>query len=215
MNILGFHTAGPACEIALLRDGEIVAECRESMSRGQDARLPGLTAELLSNAQLAMADIDRFAAITGPGSFTGIRVGVAFARGLALATGKPCLGVTSLEASLPAGQQGSAIVALAAQRRPPEITFWTQSFRSGEATGAAEETTLETLEQRLRSHPHMLYGSAADCAAHFPDLVIHETRPTAARAAQLSEVFDPDAQPARPTYARAPDAALPSRQAAD
>lgn len=179
------------------------------MTRGQDARLPGLTSDLLAQADLTLKDVDRFAVVTGPGSFTGIRVGVAFARGLALATGKPAIGVTSLEASLPAGQQGSAVVALAAQKRPPDITFWTQSFRSGEATGPAEETPLVAFRERLGSHPHMVYGAADELAQHLPGLTIHETRPTAIRAAQVAAYVHPDAHPARPTYARAPDAALP------
>lgn len=180
------------------------------MARGQDARLPGLTQKLLAHADLSLEAIDRFAVITGPGSFTGIRVGVAFARGLALATGKPCLGITTLEAALPTGQQGSAIVLLPAQRRPPDITYWAQTFRSGRATDAACELPLEALVERLTSHPHMVYGDADALKAQMPDLTIHVAAPSAARAAQMASDLDPEHRTARPTYARAPDAALPA-----
>jgi len=212
MLVLGFHTAGPACDLALTRDGEVIGEIRETMMRGQDARLPDLTQSLLSEAGLDLQAVDRFAVITGPGSFTGIRVGVAFARGLALATGKPCLGVTSLEAALPAGQQGSAIVLQPAQKRPPDITFWTQTFRSGEATDAPREMTLEAVRDLLRSHPHMVYGEAVALQDGFVELTIHPATPSAARAAQLAATLDPERHSARPTYARAPDAALPGGQ---
>lgn len=209
MITLAFHTAAAACELALVRDGEVLCARKEAMQRGQDARLPGLTQALLAEAGLALDIVDRFAVVTGPGSFTGIRIGVAFARGLALATGKPCLGITTLEATLPAGQQGSAIVALPAQKRPPDITYWTQTFRSGSATDEARELTLAALAERLTSHPHMVYGEAEALQARLPGLIVHEAGPSAVRAAQLAATLDPDLHGARPTYARAPDAALP------
>ena len=213
MIVLGFHTAGPACELAIVRDDSIIGTESTAMVRGQDARLPGLTQKLLADTGVTLKDIDRFAVTTGPGSFTGIRVGVAFARGLALATGKHCLGVTTLEAALPAGQQGSAIVLLPAQKRPPDITYWAQTFRSGSATDEACELSLQALIDRLTSHPHMVYGDAEALAAEQPELTIHASAPSAVRAAQLASTLDPEQRSARPTYARAPDAALPTKRA--
>lgn len=209
MNILAIHTAGPACDLAVLQGGAVLAQCQESMLRGQDARLPRLVQDVLSGANLDLQDIDRFAVVTGPGSFTGIRVGVAFARGLALATDKPCIGVTAMEAALPVGQQGSAIVALPAQRRAPDITFWTQTFRTGAATGPASEMPLAALITLLNDRPHMVYGDAAALESHLPGVTIHSATPNAVRAGQVAATLDPEIRIARPTYARAPDAALP------
>lgn len=209
MLVLAIHTAGPACELALLQDDIVLGERREAMVRGQDARLPELVKKLLQESNIALSQIHRFAVITGPGSFTGIRVGVAFARGLALAVDKPCVGVTSLEAALPIGQQGSAIVALPAQKRPPDITFWTQTFRTGAATGPAREARLEDLTTLLRDRPHMLYGPKSELSGHFDADLIHDAIPSAQGAARVAVRLDPADRPAHPTYARAPDAAFP------
>ncbi len=209
MLILGLHTAGPACDVALVRGGEILSQSHTPMTRGQDARLPELVAQACAEANVGLGDLDRIAVVTGPGSFTGVRVGVAYGRGLALVTPADCVGVTSLEAALPAGQQGSAMVLLPAQRRPPDITYWTQRFRSGVATGPAEEVALDHLPGLLNAHPHMLYGNADALIVAIPEQKVHPAQPTAQRAAMLAAGFAPDTHPPRPTYARAPDALLP------
>ncbi|MEM1036822.1 MAG: tRNA (adenosine(37)-N6)-threonylcarbamoyltransferase complex dimerization subunit type 1 TsaB [Pseudomonadota bacterium] len=208
---LAIHTAMAGCEIALIRDGAVLAERAEAMRKGQDARLPGLVQACCETAGINLKEIDRFGVVTGPGSFTGVRVGVAFARGLALATGAPCVGITSLEAALPDGQQGSAIVALPAQKRPPDITYWTQRFRSGSATGLPEEMDLDALVSLLEAYPHMVFGEAGALQSTLPDLQVRPAQPSAVRAAQLTTLFEPDEHPPRPAYARAPDAALPKQ----
>ncbi len=209
MNVLAIHTAGPACDLAVLSENGVLAQHCEAMLRGQDARLPRLMQDVLRSADLDLTAIDRFAIVTGPGSFTGIRVGVAFARGLAMATGKPCIGVTTMEATLPAGQQGSAIVALPAQKRAPDITFWTQTFRSGAATGPASEMAVQDLVTLLKDRPHMVYGDVTALEPHLPGIPIHAAAPSAIRAGEIAATLDPDIRIARPTYVRAPDAALP------
>ncbi|MEM9225490.1 MAG: tRNA (adenosine(37)-N6)-threonylcarbamoyltransferase complex dimerization subunit type 1 TsaB [Pseudomonadota bacterium] len=206
---LGLDTSGPACDVAVLQDERCLAARREDMQRGQDARLAGLVSETCAAAGIALGQLDRIGIVTGPGSFTGIRVGLAFARGLALATPADCVGVTSLEAALPAGTQGSAIVILPAQRRPPGITYWAQRFRSGAATGAAEEIALGDLADELRAHPRRVYGDGQALADALGDLVITPAAPSAERAGRLAQRFDPALHLPRPNYARAPDAALP------
>lgn len=214
MLTLGLHTALGECALAIARDGVVIAETSKAMPRGQDAHLPRLTHEVCQAAGVTLSEISRFGVVTGPGSFTGIRVGVAFARGLALANDVPCLGITTLEAALPAGQQGSAIVVLTAQKRPPDITFWVQTFRSGVATALPQELPKAELLDLLQAHPHMVFGTKKDLTSHLDQYTIHEARPEAERVALLAAEFEPDTHPARPTYARAPDAALPGQSAA-
>jgi tRNA threonylcarbamoyladenosine biosynthesis protein TsaB len=213
MLTLGINTAGPACDIALVRDGACASERHESMVRGQDVRLPGLVADCLAEADAAFGDLNRISVVTGPGSFTGIRVGVSFARGLALALKIPCIGITALEAALPAGRQGSALVALPARRRPPDISYWVQRFRTGEATGAPEEISLTALSEDLTAHPHFVFGDSLEALSeHAPTIEIHAAAPTARRAAERAEIVGADLPPASPVYVRAPDAALPGGQ---
>ena len=77
------------------------------------------------------------------------------------------------------------------------------------ATGAATETGLEALRDLLQSHPHMLYGEVEAFSHFLPGIHVHPATPSAARAAELAAILDPETHTARPTYARAPDAALP------
>jgi len=96
--ILAFDTSAAHCAAALLYGGVIVAERREAMARGQAERLMTLLEEVLGAAGIGWRDLDAVAVGVGPGNFTGIRIAVSAARGLALGLGKPAVGVSTLEA---------------------------------------------------------------------------------------------------------------------
>jgi tRNA threonylcarbamoyladenosine biosynthesis protein TsaB len=108
--VLAFDTATAVATCALVRDGEVLGE--RTM---QAAAVLAGADELLRAAGLRPADLDRLVVGTGPGSFTGIRIGLAAARGLALATGVPVAGVSTLDA-LAAGRPG-ALPVIDARRR--------------------------------------------------------------------------------------------------
>ena len=93
MRILSLDSAGKACAACVWQDGEILALAEETMGRGQDSRLVPLILEVMAEAKTNFADLDRIAVTRGPGSFTGLRIGLATARGFGLATGKPVLGL--------------------------------------------------------------------------------------------------------------------------
>ena len=100
MHILAFDTALDACSVALLdsaRD-QISAHRQALMRTGQAEALPGMIKAALAEAGLCFKDLDAIAVTTGPGTFTGVRIGLAMARGLALALDIPAVGITSLEA---------------------------------------------------------------------------------------------------------------------
>ncbi len=96
--ILAFDTSAAHCAAAVLSGGRIVAEACEPMDTGQAERLLPLCEALLAEAGLAWRDVAAIAVGTGPGNFTGVRIAVAAARGLALGLGIPAIGVTRLQA---------------------------------------------------------------------------------------------------------------------
>ncbi len=97
MLILALDSATARCSLALWRDGAILAARSAPDSRRSDD-LPLLAAAAMDEAGIGFAALDRLAVTIGPGRFTGLRAGLAFMRGLALALDRPLLGVTTLEA---------------------------------------------------------------------------------------------------------------------
>src|SRR3984957_15101152 len=97
MRVLAIDTALAACSAAVLDtdDGGIVASQSLPMTRGHAEALMPLLVRLMQDAGMAFRDIDRVVVTTGPGSFTGLRVGIAAARGIALAAGEPAVGVST------------------------------------------------------------------------------------------------------------------------
>lgn len=99
MIILAIDTAGAACSVALWRDGAILSRQVEPMARGQAEMLMPMVRSLVDRVGVALADIDLFAVTIGPGAFTGLRIGIAASAGMALAAGRPIVGIDNFEAA--------------------------------------------------------------------------------------------------------------------
>jgi tRNA threonylcarbamoyl adenosine modification protein YeaZ len=113
--ILGFDTSAAHCAAALLSGDQCLAARQEEMTRGQAERLMPLLEELLAEAGASWRDLARIGVGIGPGNFTGVRIAVSAARGLALSLKIPAIGVSSLEAAAHASQ-GPVLAAIAAPR---------------------------------------------------------------------------------------------------
>lgn len=98
MNILMMDTSGPACGVAVAREGQIVCEMQLTSGRTHSQRTMPMLEQALGLCEMTVGDVDLFGAVVGPGSFTGVRIGVSTVKALAQATGKPCIGVDALEA---------------------------------------------------------------------------------------------------------------------
>src|SRR5262245_32316951 len=115
MVVLALDTTTRAGSCALVRDGVVTIE-RSSETQEHASRLPRELMTLLDEAAVVLADIDVFAVATGPGSFTGLRIGIATMQGLAFAGGKPLIGISTLDA-------------LAHQAGSPRTATWIDAWR--------------------------------------------------------------------------------------
>jgi tRNA threonylcarbamoyladenosine biosynthesis protein TsaB len=115
MKVLALDTSLNACSVALVDSatGMVLAGESGTMARGHAETLMPMVSRVMATAALRFSDIDRIAVTIGPGTFTGIRVGLAAARGLALAAGKPLIGIGTLEA------HGAALAASAQPLHEP------------------------------------------------------------------------------------------------
>ena len=98
MITLAFESSAKAASVALLRDGRLISQYSQCSGLTHSRTLLPMAEDLLKNAELKVQDVDLFAVAHGPGSFTGIRIGVSTVKGLAWACDKPCVGVSTLEA---------------------------------------------------------------------------------------------------------------------
>lgn len=98
MNILMIDTSGPACGVAIAREGRLVCDMQLVSGRTHSQRVMPMVEAALAMSDMGVSDIDVFGAVTGPGSFTGVRIGVSSVKALAHAADKPCVGVDALHA---------------------------------------------------------------------------------------------------------------------
>ena len=98
MIVLAFESSAKAASVALVRDGSLVSQYSQCSGLTHSRTLLPMAEDLLKNAELRLQDVDLFAVAHGPGSFTGIRIGVSTVKGLSWACDKPCVGVSTLEA---------------------------------------------------------------------------------------------------------------------
>jgi tRNA threonylcarbamoyladenosine biosynthesis protein TsaB len=129
MIVLAIDTCLAACQAALVDGSRTVAAMREPMMRGHQERLAPMVRDLMAQAKAPFGVLDRIGVTVGPGSFTGLRVGLAFAKGLGLALGRPCIGVGTLQAlALDAEPRGPCAALIDAGRG----RVFVQMFDAGE-----------------------------------------------------------------------------------
>jgi len=209
MLVLGLDTCLSSCSVAVLDGGRVLASAREVMARGHQERLAPMAQAVMGEAGLAFDRLERIAVTVGPGSFTGLRVGIAFAKGLALALDIPTVGIGTLEA-LAADAQGLVFSVIDARRGQ----LYLQGFDDGRALMAPDALAAETAAARIaeasQGRPFTLVGSGAPLLAGLaPGAKIVAAEGADARhVARLAAARDP--APLKPLYLRAPDAKLPA-----
>lgn len=217
MKILAADTALGALSVALVEDETVLAEEWRAMERGHAEALAPMVDAVMRRACVSFAALDRLAVTTGPGTFAGQRVGLAFMRALALALKKPLIGITTLDAmaaaALSENRQAMLGVAAADAKRG-EIYL---SARTSEAE------VLQSILVPLHEAPAILsplmekFGQAV-CAGTATPLLLpllpekpadSGIRQPHARFVALLSREAPSGPPPQPLYLRAPDARLP------
>ena len=216
MRVLAIDTALEACSVAVLDTAHAEARVQESlpMQRGHAEALMPLIERMLNRAELDVSALDRIAVTTGPGSFTGLRVGIAAARGIALASGKPAIGLSTLAAFaapfIAADDTLPVVVAIDARHDH----VYLQVFGPGGRTVVAPRVAplREALRVSTAGAPRIIGTAANKLAAAWPS---RERPPSAVEqrgapridwVARLGAAATDTSTPPKPLYLRAPDA---------
>lgn len=208
--ILAVDTALGACSVAVLENDKILAHAFEDMARGHAERLAPMVEESMAAAGIAFSELDRLAVTTGPGTFTGQRVGLAFMRGLRIALKKPLTGVTTLEVMAAASLAPRAAAIHDAKRDEAYLLLWDR----GETVLEPEVLLFSDAIEKIRAFgPCALTGTGAPAAAASLDTQFTLTdirQPDALWVARLALMRPISNEPPAPLYLRAPDAKLPN-----
>lgn len=183
MLVLGLDTTGPECAAAVCRGRETLACASERIGRGHAERLGPMVLDVLARAGVSAAKIDRVAVCTGPGSFTGLRVALSFAKGFVLPRRIPLIGIDRLRLALAVEPEALVI----------------QDIKRGDAAVA-----------KAGQNPVIMPITDAEAlAALHGGPVIRGPDMDVEYLAQLAPALDPKDYPAEAFYGRKPDAKLP------
>jgi tRNA threonylcarbamoyladenosine biosynthesis protein TsaB len=207
MKVLVIDTALNACTAAVF-DGDRPLGVRvEPMAKGHQERIGGLVRDAVAEAG-GFDGIERIGVTVGPGSFTGLRVGLAFAQGLGAALGVPVVGISTLAALARTADDGIGATAAVIDARRGQV--YLQTFRDGVPAMAPAALALDAARDALSTNDWVWAGSGAtlvtDALSDAPLAV-----PTPAALAALTIAANPASAPPTPLYLRAPDATPPTR----
>jgi tRNA threonylcarbamoyladenosine biosynthesis protein TsaB len=215
MRVLAIDTALEACSAAVLdTSGGITASETAVMSRGHAEALMPLIARVMIRAGIEFGDLDRIAVTTGPGSFTGLRVGISAARGIALAAGKSAIGLSTLAgfaAPLIADDDSTQVVA-AIDARHDHIYLQVFGVNGRTLVGPRTATVRDAARAAMTAPARIIGSAAKKLAAAWPKgaepplLVEQLGAPDIDWIARLGAAAAEAHDPPKPLYLRAPDA---------
>jgi tRNA threonylcarbamoyladenosine biosynthesis protein TsaB len=216
MRVLAIDTALAACSAAVLdtEGGGVLASDSLSMARGHAEALMPLIHHVMQRSDLNFSEIDRIAVTTGPGSFTGLRVGISAARGIALAADKPAVGVSTLTAyAAPLLAEDDTTPVIAAIDARHEHVYLQVFGAGGRVLISPRLASLSEAVRAASDAPSRIIGSAAQSiaaglprGAPLPLQVDVREAPDIIWVARMGAVLPEGQSPPKPQYLRAPDA---------
>ncbi len=200
MLTLSLDTALAAATAVVAKDGVVLAVRCEPMARGHQEAIATLTRDAMTEAGAAFQDLDRIGVTVGPGSFTGLRVGIAFAKGVALAWNTPLVGIGSLKA-LAASVSGERVLATIDAGRG-------QAYLQTPGGPPEQLPLADALAAASVSHAGIIVGSGAPLLAEALPSAVIDARAFAdpVALARLTADAPTPGGPPQPLYLRAPDA---------
>jgi tRNA threonylcarbamoyladenosine biosynthesis protein TsaB len=222
MLILALDTALDACSAVVLdtTTSKTIAIESQPMKRGHAEALMPLIARVMAASGVAFTALDRIAVTTGPGSFTGLRVGLSAARGIALAADRPVVGLTTLTAyAAPVvAENGEHPIISAIDARHDHVYFQVVSGDGSPLIKPKVAPIAEALEASQFGAPHLVGNAAKILADRWPAdapppfKIDPQAAPDIAWVAWVGAAVSPETAPAKPYYLRAPDAKPPKDQ---
>ena len=171
MLIRAFESSAKPASVALLRDGKLLSVYTQCSQLTHSRTLLPMAEDMLKNAELTIGDVDLFAVAHGPGSFTGVRIGVSTVKGLAWAANKPCVGVSTLEAMAWHGLAAGGVVCPVMDARRSQVYNALFEIRDGRPVRLCEDRpiALEELAPQLKEldRPAFLVGDGAAITAKY------------------------------------------------
>lgn len=171
MLILAFESSARAASVALVEDGRLISQYSQCSGLTHSRTLLPMAEDMLKNAELSLDKIDLFAVAHGPGSFTGIRIGVSTVKGLAWAADKPCVGVSTLEAMAWHGLAAGGLVCPVMDARRAQVYNALFKIENGRPVRLCEDRpiALSQLAEELRdlNAPAFLIGDGAELAEKY------------------------------------------------
>ena len=146
MKTLALETSAKSVSVAVTEDGRVLASSYQNIGLTHSVTLMPLLDGILQNAGLALSDMDLLAVAAGPGSFTGLRIGVSALKGLAWAEDKPCCGVSTLEAMAQNGRLFEGTVICAMDARRSQIYNALFEIRGGKPVRLCEDRAISLAE---------------------------------------------------------------------
>jgi tRNA threonylcarbamoyladenosine biosynthesis protein TsaB len=210
MKLLAIDTAMAACSAALHESGSVLAKAFAAMERGHAEAIAPMVRDVMAQASLEFAALDRVVVTIGPGTFTGVRIGLAMARGLGLALNIPVIGIDTLSAIAANAPQTGRPLLVAADARKDEV-YAALFDGAGKMIRAPAVISLEACVQLLPQGPVQVMGTAAEAAIYAsPRLDLARCRagdlPDAANFGRRGFELSDTSAMLVPLYLRQPDA---------